>query len=246
MRPGSIAFLAALLELTAPAYVAAGDESRALIDRAIQAIGGADRLSHLKAASWETRAKFEGLDRDGPSHGTLHGQLPGQFRLDSVREENGKKVTYTRLLRDGKGWFKRGDQVREMDAKELTHAQRTFFQKQVAMTLIPLRGKAFTVKSLGKTRVGEQDAVGVRVRHPAYGEMDLFFDVKSGLLVMSRAPGEGKEGATETRYGDYKEFHGLRLATRMNRFRDGRQISEWELIDFRPVDRLDPRIFEKP
>jgi hypothetical protein len=53
--------------------IAAEDTPKAVVERAIAAIGGPEKVGDLKAGTWKTSGTFQGR----PSHGEFHGELPG-------------------------------------------------------------------------------------------------------------------------------------------------------------------------
>jgi hypothetical protein len=49
---------------------------------------------------------------------------------------------------------------------------------------------------------------------------------------------QGREFTQETTFGDYKEFDGIKKATKIERRRDGEKILEQEITEFKVLDKI--------
>ena len=77
----------------------------------------------------------------------------------------------------------------------------------------------------------------------------MYFDKESGLpvQVVAKVTGfMGEEFTQETTYSDYKEFSGIKKATRATSKRDGEKFIETEITEFKVLDKVDPKTFEEP
>src|SRR5262245_5586046 len=84
---------------------AAGDEAaRAVIDKAIQAAGGAENLAKFKAAHWKGKGKFYGLGEGIDYVGEWFQQLPSQMKALIDVEFSGQKIQNYRVVNGDKGW----------------------------------------------------------------------------------------------------------------------------------------------
>jgi hypothetical protein len=50
----------------------------------------------------------------------------------------------------------------------------------------------------------------------------------------------------ETTFADYKEFDGIKKATKIEVKRDGEKFQTMELTEFKVVDKVDPESFTEP
>ena len=57
---------------------------------------------------------------------------------------------------------------------------------------------------------------------------------------------QGREFTQETTFGDYKEFDGIKKATKIERRRDGEKILEQEITEFKVLDKIAPETFAQP
>ena len=116
-------------------------------------------------------------------------------------------------------------------------------------TLLPLKHKGFKIEASGDKQVGGQPAVGLKVTPPDGKEFTIYFDKESGLpiqLVAKVVGFMGEEFTQETTLADYKEFSGIKKATKSSSKRDGEKFIETQLTEFKVHDRVDPKTFEEP
>jgi hypothetical protein len=82
-------------------------EARAIIDKAIKAHGGADKLSQFKAVSakWVGKRKVENVDFWDAVYVVTY-EMPDRIRLDAeVENANGGKFAFSRVVNGKKGWL---------------------------------------------------------------------------------------------------------------------------------------------
>ncbi len=220
-------------------------EVKAVIDRAVAAVGGADKLAHLKAGVWTTR--FAGRQ----SETKLYGQLPGQFRLESERIVDGKTIPVVRVIDGNIGWVKEGESVKAMSPEQVAGMKATLYHKAAAQMLLSLREPGTTLTPLGMTSIDGRPAVGVRVLRKDVPELKLFFDKETGLVVKSEARvrdrPNGPEALVEEYYSDYREINlGVKVPFRTKTLREGRPAREVQTTEFRAVPKLDEALFKTP
>lgn len=242
MRYGLLAVM--LVAVAGPAR--ADDEAAAAVDRAIQAIGGATKLAALKGGTWKT----SGTVRGKPSRAEFHGELPGKFRIDSTRPVDGKPVRFSRVINGDKGWVVEGDKSRPMTAEELAGVRSSFYHKQLATTLLPLKDKGCKLATVGPAEVNGKPALAVKASRPGFPDVTIYFDQESGLPAKTemsdtnRVTGQGRK--VELVFSDYKEFDGLRMAGRTKTYHDGKLFLDTELTEFRRAESLPPGTFTAP
>ena len=80
-------------------------------------------------------------------------------------------------------------------------------------------------------------------------EFTLYFDKESGLPVklVAKVVGFGGEEFTqETTYKDYKDFDGIKKATKVDSKRDGEDFTKSEVTEFKVLEKVDPKAFSEP
>jgi len=108
-----------------------------------------------------------------------------------------------------------------------------------AMTLLPLRSKEFKVEAAGDKQVGGKPAAGLKITGPDRKDFTLYFDKESGLpvLLVAKVVGfDGNEFTQETTYADYKEFAGIKKATKIVAKRDGEKFIEEQIFNWTYTD----------
>ncbi len=97
--------------------------------------------------------------------------------------------------------------------------------------------------------MGGRPAVDLKVTCPDGKDMTISFDKVSGLPV--KAVGkvftlDGREVTRETTYGDYKDFGGIKTATRLESKMDGKPDRKQEVTEFKVLDKVDPLAISTP
>jgi hypothetical protein len=242
--------LASLLAIGLSGPARADDKDvTAVLDKAIKALGGEEQLSKIKAVSSKSKGKITigGNDNEFTSQATVQG-------LDHLRQEfegefGGNKIKGVTVLAGDKGWRRFGDMGMELDKDALATEKRNVYLLMTPVTIVPLKGNGFRVASAGEEKVGDKPAVVVKVTAPDGKDFKLYFDKESGLpvRVVAKVMGfMGDEATQETTVSDYKDFQGIKKATKIEIKRDGEKFLEQEITDFKVLDSVDPKTFEEP
>lgn len=245
------AVLAAMFVLSFGSQAKAADDkdTQAILDKAIKALGGQEKLSKIKAATWKTKGTitFNGNDNQFTNSTTVQGL--DRFHSVFEGEFDGNKVTGITVVAKDKGWRQIADNKMELDENALANEKRRVYLQVVPMTLVQLKGKGFKVEAAGEKKVGDKPAVGLKITGPDSKDFTLFFDKESGLPVLMSAKVVGfmgEEFTQETTFADYKEFAGIKKATKVTSKRDGEKFLETQLTEFKALDTVDPKTFEEP
>ena len=218
-------------------------EARAVVDKAIKATGGEEKLARYKAMTWSETGTYYGMGEGLPYTASYAVQWPDRFRMDI------KDVFL--MVRDGdKGWVKMGGETQEL-SKEQIAEQKEEHHGGYLTTLLPLKDKAVTLTPLKEIKVGDRPAVGVKASSKGHRDVSLYFDKQTGLLVKSevRVKAEeqgGKEVTQESVYADHKEVDGLKVPMKMVITRDGKKFVEATHTELKFPDKLDAKLFSKP
>ena len=229
----------------------AADEAaqvKAVLNKAFKALGGEAKLKQFRAATWKGEGTFHGLGKAIHYQGEWAVQPPEQARIVTTGEFNGQKFERIIVLDGDRGWTRVNGVTEEMDKDTLAEEQERLHAAWVG-TVAPLREQDFQISFLGESKVGKQATVGLRVAQAGYRDVSLYFDGKNGLLLKSEtrirnSPG-GVESQQETFYAQYKEFGGIRYATRITVKVDGKALAEGVIRDYEPRNRLEPATFAR-
>lgn len=225
-------------------------DPNAILDKAIEALGGEATLAKYKAATWKGKGTFHAGTADIAYTGEWAMQAPDRYKAVIAGEVNGMTFKRVRAVDGDKGWTKSDDGAAEdMTPAALAEARRELVGQWVTR-LVPLRDRAFTLAAAGTTRVGDAPAVGLKVTAKDGREFHLYFDRDSGLLLKAESrvkpAGTDQEVKQEVLYGDYQETDGLKHARKITVKRDGRTVIEQEVTDYRPAEKLDAQEFARP
>lgn len=187
--------------------VDAGVTAQSLLQKAVEAYGGAAAIAGIKDLQMTGKASVMGRDVTV----TEKAIVPSAF----VQEVSmGGMVLQKKLMKDGKFSAAAQGQTKEMDEKEKEEAREdaTLFPEAY---LLNQKGYNFTVK--GIEQVEGKDAYVLAVKTPAGREFTNYYDAASGLLVKKSQTQESPMGTMNinTIISDYKTFNGVKIPTRI-------------------------------
>ena len=218
--------------------------ARAIVEKAIQVIGGEEKLAPFKSQSWKERGVYYGLSSDGfPYMSKLAVEWPDKFRLEIPQ-------FMTIVLNGEHGWSKERGTTNETKGDQLAEQleeQRCGY----VSSLVPLKGKEYSLSLIEEITIDGRPAAGVKVTQSGHRDVKLYFDKSTGLLVRSawrvRSQEQGgKEMSQETSYTNYKDVLGAKIPMKIEIKRDGNRFLEAETLDLKAGQKLDPKLFEKP
>ena len=89
----------------------------------------------------------------------------------------------------------------------------------------------------------------IKAKGPDGKSFTLSFDKETGLLLKLAATVMGFQGddvTQETTYSDYKDFDGVKRATKVETKRDGNPFTKMVYSDFKLVEKPEARTFAEP
>jgi hypothetical protein len=246
---GTVLAVGLAIGLSGAGRAADPKEVNAVLDKAIKALGGEEKLAKAKAMSTATKGTIVlmGQETEVTTRMTVEG-------LDHARQEfegefGGNKLTVVTVLASDKGWRKFGDNTMELNKEALANQKRGTYMLVAAVTELPLKGKNFKVELAGEEKVGGKAAVGVKATGPDGKDFKIYFDKESGLPVKSVAKVAGLMGGEfdqETTFADFKDMDGIKKATTVKATRDGEKFSEQKVTEFKVLDKVDAKTFAEP
>ena len=246
MRTLLLVVFTAAVSLGAPAPT--DDEARAVIERAVKAHGGFDRLSRVHADRVKSRGVLIVNGRETPFESETMVQLPNQFR-NVLRLDGDRKAVFVEVLNGDKVSFRLDGQPQKVD-DNLTAEIRETMQLNQAIRLVPLlTDKTYKLEALGEVKVEDQPCLAVKATAKGRREVRLFFNKESGLLVKTEHPtddGAGKEVVQEEFYSAFEDVKGYKRPKKVAAYRNGKKIMEAETTDVEYLDKVDESEFTKP
>jgi hypothetical protein len=217
-----------------------------ILDRAIKAIGGEDKLSKAEGATWKAKAKIsiEGNENEMSLAGTLRGI--DHYRSEFEGDFGGNSFKGISVIKGEKGWRKFGEMVMEIEGDALRNEKRIVYLAATHMMLVPLKGKGFKLESAAALDVNGKPAAGLKVTGPDGKESTLYFDKDSGLPVrqVARVVGwQGEEYTQESTFSEFKDFGGIKIPSKLAIKRDGNDFIQEEITDFKLLDKVPAETF---
>jgi hypothetical protein len=242
-------FLAAIFGFVSTACVADEAQVNQILDKAMKALGGQEKLSKVEAFTWKSKGKvtIEGNDNEFHAQATVKGLDHFQYVFEG--EFNGNPFKAISVLSGERGWRKLGDQVLEMEPDAVKNEKRTVYLMVVSSLIVPLRSKEFKVQAGADESVGGKPSRVLKVTGPDGKDFTLSFDKDSGLPVrqVAKVAGwMGEEYVQDVTYSDYKDFGGIKKPTKITLKRDGETFVSQELVEFKVLDKVPAETFAAP
>lgn len=255
---GGVFVLSLLLTPAVSVRADAQADAKAIIDKAIKAAGGEEKLAKHPSATWKGKGKINIAGNEIEFTFDAVVQPPKQSRRHFEADVSGTKFERTLVLNGDKGWITMMGNTDEMSADQLAAEREDSYAGWVASLapllepqIKPAKASLFKLAPLGEIKVGDRPAVGVKVSHTDHKDLNLYFDKDKGLLlkVQRRAKDgmTGQEVDQETFYSDHKEDNnGVQHARKQKTKRDGNDYLEVDIAEFKTLERLDENTFAKP
>jgi hypothetical protein len=246
---GALLGLVFLFGLIGPVRAADAKDAKAILDKAINALGGEEKLSKAKAFSWKHKGTitFGGNDNQFTGHAVIQGL--DHYRQDFEGEFGGNQVKGVTVVAGNKGWRKFGDNQMELDQDGLAAEKQRVYLTLIPITVLPLRDKKFKAEAIGEDKADGKPAVGIKATGPDGKEFKVYFDKQSGLPVriVAKVVGfMGDEYTQDTTFSDFKEIDGIKKAMKSETKRDGEKFLDAEISDFKILNHVDPKTFAEP
>jgi hypothetical protein len=226
---------------------AADRAALAVIDRGIDARGGATRLAKARRLIRVAKGTQTSGEVTASFSTDLTAVLPDRVHDVIVAETNGQRQRMERVINRDKGWLAVQGQVTETAKRELEALLEETYMIWIE-TLAPLRNREFELKLLPEERIDRRPTQVVRVSHKDHADAKLYFDRDTHLLVKVQFRTQvGTLGVLkEYTFSEYKEFEGLRMPTRQVEYTNGDKTGELTISTYRFPDKVDGGLFAKP
>ncbi len=207
-----------------------------IIDKAIRAHGGIDRLKDLSSFSSKSRTVYV----DGPIwNSEITVDLPGRYRSEMKVGSEGK--TRSLIVIDGDhGWLKFGGDVSPYPPTFVDSMRKYTIPYVGPRSILRLRDRQNNPQchfsTTGECTIDGHQAVGLRMKLEGGPQETWFFDKESGLLLKEEsrtANFEGEDTVNATTYADYQTLDGFPMARRQTSQRDGKPAWTRHLTEFK-------------
>jgi hypothetical protein len=227
----------------------AQDDPRSIIEKAIKAHGGADKLAKLNAMEMRASGTLQLMGLTIPFTKETAAQISGQLKEVLELDINGARTTAVTVFDRNRGWISTNGVNVDMDDTMVREFQEAVYQMALGK-LVFLNDSHFTVSPLGEIRVNDRPAAGIKVACPGHRDVRLYFDKVTGLMAKKETQTVDlkthQEVSEETFIREFQEKDGLKTARRIEVRRDGNKILEAEVLDVRFPAKLDDDLFARP
>jgi RNA polymerase sigma factor (sigma-70 family) len=213
------------------------DTVPARIEKALKAHGGDDKLSALTTFTEKAIVRTEGV-----STVEQFVQLPGKYRVETKTGAAGKTQTHTFIINGGqRRHLLNGTLVDLSGLEPPAEYWEDYLKYYGPRAVLRLKDPTNHLHFLGESKLGDRPVVGIQMVPKAGAERKFYLDKETGLLLKEVCAAQ----ELEIVYKDYKMIGGIAVAQKRTAKIGGHE-SETEVVDFKAVEKLDAKLFEKP
>jgi hypothetical protein len=247
MRTLRVPFFLFGLVLVLAGGARADDTPQTLIDRAVKAHGGAEKLAKERGTQTKSKGTLE--LGGGLSFTNEISMYAGKLKEAMELDVNGQKVTVITVYDGSKAWVKANDQLMELDDKVLDEVKEASYLHRLGR-LVFLKDKSVELSPLGEVKVNDRPAVGLRIVSKGHRDINLYFDKETGLMAKIERQALDtmtQQMVTEERIiQEYQVVDGMKVAKKVLVNRDGKKFMEVEVLEVKFADKIDDSEFAKP
>jgi hypothetical protein len=191
-------------------------EARQIIQKAIAAQGGAEKLGQIKALTTKVRGRIFVADEWRKFSGESAIQQPRQFKNVIRLNMNFNEAVVIEILDGDKGWSYNREldgtgEFRTADKEEMAEMKRRAYVDYVSSLLPLIEDKKYHLSIVAAGKDGADQLVGIKIVSPGQAEVRLVFSKKTGLLarrefLLKEAHAE-TENRLEYRLEDYRDVN---------------------------------------
>ncbi len=207
MAPVSRLAWSLILVIGPIAALARAQEPRAIVEKALNAIGGEEKIRPIKAI--QSGIKGTLIDQDNASfHGTLVTQLPSRFKFELSMDVNGNPVHMIVALDGDRAWERINEEMQDVSPVELEDMRQSSYVDYLASLVPLLHDPELHLSLTDPENVDGSPAVGIKITAKGHPDVRLYFDRSTGVLVKTQQrrvdPATKKEVLREEVLGDYR------------------------------------------
>ena len=231
------------------AQSAIAQDPKGIIEKAITAHGGADKIARLNRVHSVAEGMIDVLPGQPPMPFVGESwRMDGNSKMVVTLRMLGKKITVTDAVHGDTQWRQLGGVTQEISKEEAAEIQESRHVDQIAR-LGFLKDTALTLSALPEAKIADKPAMRVLVKSTGHRDVKLYFDKESNLLVKVEHPTldllSGKEVTEELVLSDYQDKDGLKYAMKSELWRDGQKIMAGKVTKLEFVE-IDEKIFARP
>jgi hypothetical protein len=228
----------------------AGDDARTVIEKAVKAQGGEEKLARLRAGRWKGRGAVTVNGQAVPMTVETVFQMPDRFKMVQQIEVQGRMIGVTQVVAGGTGWMSTQGTVQNLTGDMLEALKEEMYAANVEMLVPLLREPGYTLSTIGGTNVEGRPTVGVTVAANGHEDIELYFDRETAMPVKTLRPMLGVDTMKATPsmvfYSDVREFDGVKMPAKMEVYQGGKKVMAVKVTSLQRLDKIDPGEFVRP
>ena len=228
---------------------AARQKAMEIIERAIKAQGGDERIAKMQTMARRLKAKvFLPDGKEVPFQLDNVWQMPDRYRSTLTMSINNLPIVRTLIINGDKGWIDINGYAKELTPREMQEFKDQIYAERMCQ-LAPLRRTDCKFMILDEIKIARRTIQGINIERPGHRDVNLYFDKATGLLVKMEhviMGANGLEASQEVYFAGYTSTRGPKHWRRIAVFNDGVKIFEAEVVRVRYLDKVDDRWFAPP
>lgn len=244
MKTRLAAGIVALVFATAPAI--AQNKPEDVVKKAIDAHGGLAVLKKYPAGMSKISGKVFGPTAQIPFTGSLAFSIPGRVRMEMTAEALGQKAVLIQVVNGDKVRQTENGAVSKLDEAVKTELRESAVIQEMSMLYPLLDTSKYTLVTEKDTSVQGKECSSLLVKAKGLKDSRLYFDKKTGLLMALQRKGlspERKVVEEVTSFSDYKAIDGMLVPMKSKVSHDGNPFLEIEVAEYKPLAKVDEKLF---
>ncbi len=249
MRIGLLVALALIGSVVPLERLAFGAEPKGVIEKAILAHGGQERIAKLRVIRAQAKGTVN-LGAEVPFSWETVWQWPNQYKVAAVLEAPTAKVTLIQGFDGASGWVSAEGATAALEGKKLAEFKAQMHVRRV-LTLAPLLSdRDYELSELDDVMIEGQPSAGVLVTAQGQRDVKLYFAKETGLLskierlVLDDAT--MREVPQEDLLSDYHEIDGVKTAKKEVWVRSGTKVAQMEYTTVSYPNKIEAQEFKRP
>jgi outer membrane lipoprotein-sorting protein len=250
MRGLMFGSLAVALVLGCVPLACAQEEVKAILEKAVKAHGGAEKLNKMKCLQSKSKGKLELFGSSIDMTQEVSIKFAGKFREVAELDVNGQKVKVISVFDGSKASIMANGQPVDVTDKIMEEFKEGAHAMKVGRLTNLLTDKSLQLSLLGESKVEGRPAVGVKIASKGHRDIDLYFDKESGMLVKVQTRKNDlqtmQEVDEERIIKEYQEVDGQKVPKKVLVNHEGKKYLELEVFEVKFPDDIDDSEFQKP
>ena len=237
--------LAAIAIVTATTSTWAADEPKAIIEKAIKAHGGADKLDKFLGYKATIKGTVDGMGNDVEMNVKLVGQHPDMAKVEGTISIGGQDIKLLQIVNGKKYDIAINGMKIDLPDDAKDDVQFAVYTASF-MQITPLLKPEFTLTVAPDADVDGKPASGVVVSRKDTRDLTIYFDKKTGLIVRMAHKAKTDKGEVnrEETFSNYQDVKGLQTPHHTMRKDDGKTTQDLTISDYEVLEKVDAAEFK--